>query len=231
MASKILMLFIAASVVSVSAQEGPAHFLLEIQNRISELNKADNSQESLSEMFQVLEKSLDMDYIAGFVLKRHIDTLSEEQIAKFESLFKEYIFWTFLFYFKNYIVRKGVDFQIGQVEALKKDQDYVIRSTAIVSEAQSIILDWRVKQEDSGNYKIINLTIEGIGFLKNIRNEFSSLIRSKGFDELLNILEQKIRGLEESNKNMQSEFSSIETYGVNFRPLFAKKGGINFLRY
>ena len=226
------MLFIAAAVVSVSAQEGPAHFLMEIQNRISELNKADNSKESLLEMLQVLEESLDMDYIAGFVLKRHIDALSEEQIAKFRSLFKEYISWTFVFYFKNYIVRKGVDFQIGQVKALKKDQGYVIRSTAIISETQSVILDWKVKQEDSGNYKIVNLAIEGgMGFLKNMRNEFSSFIRAKGFDELLNILEQKSRGLEESNKNMQSEFSSIETYGINFRPLFTKRGGMNFLNY
>ena len=117
------------------------------------------------------------------------------------------------------------------MEALKKDQDYVIRSTAIVSESQSVILDWRVKQEDSGNYKIVNLAIEGIGFLKSMRNEFSSLIRAKGFDELLNILEQKSRSLEEANKNMQSEFSSIETSGINFRPFFAKKGGMNFFSY
>ena len=231
MASKILMFFIATAVVSVSAQEGPAHFLMEIQNRIIELNKADNNKESLPEMLQVLEESLDMDYITGFVLKRHTDALSEEQTEKFKSLFKEYIFWTFVSHFKNYIVRKGVDFQIGQVKTLKKDQGYIIRSTATISKTQSIILDWKVKQEDSGNYKIVNLAIEGISFLKNMRNEFSSVIRAKGFDELLNILEQKTRNLEESNKNVQSEFSSIETYGINLRPLFAKKGGMSFLNY
>ena len=57
-----------------------------------------------------------------------------------------------------------------------------------------IAADWRVKHTKDGSPKIIDLKIEGISIAETKRDEFASLISSRGFDAFLDEIRSQAYG-------------------------------------
>jgi len=71
--------------------------------------------------------------------------------------------------------------QLDVLAARKRKKDYVVQSTLSGSEFENMRIDWRVRLMD-GNWKIVDVAIEGISMVVTQRSEFASVLRTSGGD-------------------------------------------------
>lgn len=122
-----------------------------------------------------------VDFISRLVLGRHYRTASEEQIETYTDLFPEYIIRSFTGRLGNY---NDQNIEV-QGTAPAGTRDLFVRSRLVTpnSKGDPIQADWRVRNID-GEFKIVDVKIEGVSMAITKREEFSSIIAKGGFDEL-----------------------------------------------
>ena len=144
---------------------------------------------------ELLNSNFDMRWIGQFVLGRHWRRASPEQRETYQKLFEESIVFTYTNQFDDY---SGQTFEVtGNTESGR----YRVVKSKIVDPANPrniVAVDWRLI-EDSENFRIVDVVIEGISMGITQRNEYSSVIESNGgqIDPLLVRMEEilvKLRG-------------------------------------
>ena len=124
---------------------------------------------------------VDVDGLGRFFLGSSIKDLSETQLKKYTEVFR-------VFFAKNISSRlQNYSDQNIKVTGSKKISDnYVLVNSKMVSKKdnQEIKIDWRVFNINN-KLVIRDLVVEGVSLAKAQREEFGSLLASKGFDGLI----------------------------------------------
>ena len=124
---------------------------------------------------------VDVDGLGRFFLGSSIKDLSETQLKKYTEVFR-------VFFAKNISSRlQNYSDQNIKVAGSKKISDnYVLVNSKMVSKKdnQEIKIDWRVFNINN-KLVIRDLVVEGVSLAKAQREEFGSLLASKGFDGLI----------------------------------------------
>ena len=56
---------------------------------------------------------------------------------------------------------------------------------------QAILVDYRLRG-DSGAFKIVDITVEGVSLLTTQRSEFNGIVERKGIDGLIEALKKQV---------------------------------------
>ena len=124
---------------------------------------------------------VDVDGLGRFTLGSSRKDLSETQLKKYAEIFR-------VFFAKNISSRlQNYSDQNIKVTGSKKISDnYVLVNSKMVSKKdnQEIKIDWRVFNINN-KLVIRDLVIEGLSLAKTQREEFASILASKGFDGLM----------------------------------------------
>ena len=67
------------------------------------------------------------------------------------------------------------------------DKDFIVSTHLVRPSGPAIAADWRVRVID-GQYRIIDIMVEGISMAITQRSEFASVVKRDGIDGLLTIL-------------------------------------------
>lgn len=142
---------------------------------------------------KLLQTNFDMAWIGQFVLGKHWRRASPDQRETYLKLFEESIVFTYTNQFDEY---SGQTFEVtGNTEA---DRFTLVKSKIVDPAApeSSVLVDWRLI-EDGGNFKIVDVVIEGISMGITQRNEYSAVIDSNGgkIDSLLAKMEEILENL------------------------------------
>ena len=148
------------------------------------------SEEDREKVFHgMLKDGFDMNFIGRFVLGINWRKASPQQQDEYQALFNEYIL-------KTYSTRLGgftnEEFKVtGTTPAGKKD---IMVHSQITRKGQSqpLTADWRVRLVD-GQPKVIDVVVEGVSMSISQRQEFASVVQSKGIDGLLETLKARIK--------------------------------------
>lgn len=131
---------------------------------------------------------VDMDFIARFVLGKNWRAATPAQQQAYIAAYKPFLL-------KNYASR--LTKYSGQTYSLKKtrnDGDTNIVTMEIAdSNGQSFLVDYRLRGSN-GNYKIVDVIVEGVSLLTTQRSEFASIIDQKGLDGLTEALKNQVAG-------------------------------------
>lgn len=128
----------------------------------------------------LLGKGFDLNYIGRLVLGRHWRGASGTQKSEFNEIFPEYV----LRIYASRLTEFGdEEFEMGGTSPAGR-RDVYVHSSVVRPNGPPIEADWRVRQKD-GEYKIIDLKIEGISMVLTQRDEFSGRISQVGLDGLL----------------------------------------------
>ncbi len=138
---------------------------------------------------ELLRAGFALDYISRFVLGRHWRKASPEQRREYRNLFTDYIIKTYSTRLDEY---HDETIEIGTGQAVGK-RDVLVESSIIQRDAPPIPVEWRVRYR-KGEFKVIDLKVEGISMAISQREEFSSVIQQKGIDGLIDSLRQKVAG-------------------------------------
>jgi phospholipid transport system substrate-binding protein len=124
---------------------------------------------------------VDVDGLGRFTLGSSRKDLSETQLKKYTEIFR-------VFFAKNISSRlQNYSDQNIKVTGSKKISDnYVLVNSKMISKKdnQEIKIDWRVFNINN-KLVIRDLVVEGLSLAKTQREEFGSILASKGFDGLM----------------------------------------------
>jgi phospholipid transport system substrate-binding protein len=182
----ILMLCFTSS-ISVANESNAEAFVLKLTSEAKVIfnDKALNKNDRLKKLNDLSLKYLDLDALAIYTLGDYKDKTSAQEKVNFEKLFKEY-------FIKN-MSSKLSDFSDQEVKITASKQineNNIIVQTKIFSkkDAHEINVDWRIFLKDN---KLLarDLVVEGLSLARTQKEEFASIIATKGFAGLISSLE------------------------------------------
>ena len=143
--------------------------------------------------YNLLNDALDMDFIGQFVLGRNWRTASKTQRADFIKVYRDLNIKTWSKRFNEF---KGKNFEFkGTSPSSSKGQVFVNTEVPMDQGAPAKVL-WRVREKD-GNYKIVDIIIEGVSLAQASRSEYTSFIKNNpgGLDALIKDLNDRLSKL------------------------------------
>ena len=131
---------------------------------------------------------VDVDGLGRFTLGSSRESLNEEQLKLYTKTFRTFFSKNIASRLQNYS-----DQDIKVTGSKKISDNYVLVSSKMISKKdnQEIIIDWRVFNVNN-KLVIRDLVVEGLSLAKTQREEFSSILASKGFEGLINNLNEFI---------------------------------------
>jgi phospholipid transport system substrate-binding protein len=116
---------------------------------------------------------------------------------KFKALLEENIVRNYAWRFRNY---NGQQLRLLGVRDANRDSTIVETEVEQTGDTPPIRVDWRVHQKD-GQYKVIDIVVEGISMMVTQRDEYVGYMRSNGgIDALLEALRKQNAALADRNQ-------------------------------
>ena len=172
---------------SYSSETSAEAFVLKLTNEAKLIfnDKSLNTDSRLKKLNDLSRSYLDLDALAGYTLGDYRDKATSSEKDNFNKLFREY-------FIKN-MSSKLNDFAEQELKILdskKINENNIIVSTKIFSkkDAQEIKVEWRIYTKES-KFLARDLVVEGLSLARTQKEEFASIIASKGFVGLINALE------------------------------------------
>jgi len=114
-------------------------------------------------------------------------TLSEPQQKRFTKAFIDLVVGN---YASGLAFYDGQSFKFSNPIFSKSGKTAKVRSSMQQAVGNPIIIDYKLSRK-TGNWKIIDLTIEGVNMVKSYRTQFLPRLKSLGVDCFLNDMESK----------------------------------------
>jgi len=177
---------------SYSSETSAEAFVLKLTNEAKLIfnDKSLNTDSRLKKLNDLSQSYLDLDALAGYTLGDYRDKATASEKDNFNKLFREY-------FIKNMSSKLNdfADQELKILDSKKINENNIIVSTKIFSkkDAQEIKVDWRIYTKES-KFLARDLVVEGLSLARTQKEEFASIIASKGFVGLIN-------GLENFNKS------------------------------
>ncbi len=180
--------------------EGASQFVKWLaEQAIAALRAPGMSLEQRETVFRnLLRQGFDLPFLGRFVLGRHWRTATPEQRNDFQQVFEEYILSTYSYRLGGYA---GESFTVLSARAAGSKDAMVSTRIARPSgppvkadwrpSGPPVKADWRVRVIN-GQYKIIDIMVEGVSMAVTQRCEFASVIKRNGFEGLLTALQARV---------------------------------------
>ena len=172
---------------SYSSETSAEAFVLKLTNEAKLIfnDKSLNTDSRLKKLNDLSQSYLDLDALAGYTLGDYRDKATASEKDNFNKLFREY-------FIKNMSSKLNdfADQDLKIIDSKKINDNNIIVSTKVFSkkDAQEIAVEWRIYIKDS---KLLarDLVVEGLSLARTQKEEFSSIIASKGFVGVISALE------------------------------------------
>ncbi len=144
---------------------------------VAALTKVDVPREERVRRFRsLLHEHFAVNTIGRWVLGRYWRAASEPQREEYLKLFEELIVSTYVDRFTRY---SGEDFAVTRT-VRNSDRDTLVFSVISRPQgAEPISVGWRVRGHE-GQFKIVDVVVEGVSMGQTQRSEFASVIRRNG---------------------------------------------------
>ena len=167
-------------------------FIEELGSRvITEVANVQISPEQRENNFRKLYlNAFDNEYISKFVLGRHwnkIDNLTKQTFIK---SFNDYLIMIYAPKFR------GWSGEFVTLDSEFQDNMYIVSMSLVSAEKKPTLkLDWRMYIAKTGEFRILDVNIDGVSMLVTQRAEFSSVIKNhpKGVKGLIEQMVDKVK--------------------------------------
>ena len=188
----VLMAFSFNANAQVNAQAAEKFIKDTTAKGIEQIINANISQaEKDKRFYDLLNGALDLDFIGQFVLGRNWRTATPEQRKEFISVYRDLNIATWSKRFNEF---KGKNFVFkGTTPSSSKGQIFV-DTVVPMDQGEPAKVVWRVR-EKNGDYKIVDIIIEGVSLAQSARSEYTAFIKNNpgGIDALIKDLQAKLK--------------------------------------
>jgi len=172
-------------------------FVEEIGNKIINIAGEKNIPEAKirDKIIAEIDRVIDSEWIAKFVLGKNYKNLSDQQKLDFVRLYREFMINTYGPKFKNY---NGKKFTVNEVT--RQNSFFIAKAEFLPKESDTAIMtDFRVKKKD-GKFYVLDFIAEGISLIETQRSEFNATIDQNGVEPFLKNLDQKVKNLKNNKR-------------------------------
>ena len=141
--------------------------------------------ERLENFRTVLAEGMALDVIGKFMIGEARKTMSEDQTARYNRIFPQYITQLYAEQFQEIV---GKPLKVIEAKSIGA-RDVIVRTQFDRKERAPIMVDWRVRQLRSGERKAIDIIVSGVSIMLVKREEFSAFVAANGVDALMDRLE------------------------------------------
>lgn len=179
MGAVLLLLFLimiprsAASIEGEGAQNFVQSMGDEVVRSISDPEKS--AAHKKQELKIILEDRFDTQAIGRFALGRYWKDLTPDQQEEYLTLYENLVVSMYARRFSDY---QGEIFKVSGVIPMGAS-DFIVRSLIIRKSEQNISVEWRVRMKDD-QYKIIDVSVEGVSMIITHKADFASTIQREG---------------------------------------------------
>jgi phospholipid transport system substrate-binding protein len=159
----------------------------ELTERKAELERDRGQLYELVE--RVIVKHIAVDKVAKLVLARHWRNASLEQRTRFTDEFKNLLIRTYASALFNYTGREKMDFRPLQLTG--DERTTVVRTDVKLPGVRAFPVNYKFLRLESGEWKIFDVTIDGISLVTIYRASYARTVQTKGLDSLILRLENK----------------------------------------
>ena len=165
--------------------EGARAFILALSDdALRVLDDTTLTQQERDDRYRdILSEGFALDYIARLVLGRHGRKATKEQMEEYTRIFPDYILNIYVHRLTEY----GDEQFIVSDTAPAGKKDLYVRSEIVRPNGPPVAADWRVRIR-KGEFKIIDLKIEGISMASTQRERFAAKIAEVGIAGLIQSL-------------------------------------------
>ncbi len=153
---------------------------------------ADHATELYNLVDRLLLPSFDVEYAGKQVLgKTHWNAATVEQRTKFIEVFYGFLIKTYA---------KGVlEFDQDRLTVLpdpsysKDGRKVLVRTQLMLDGSDDVLINYALRQTPDG-WKIYDVRIDGVSYIKNYRSQFDAEISARGIDAVIQRLEEEAAG-------------------------------------
>ena len=188
----ILIFFLSFLISNISFAKNPSDLINEIVDDASKVLSSDDPVESkIIKLNDIAERSVDIDGIGMYTLGKYRKSISEEEISKYQKLFKSYFLKSFSSRLVDY-----TDPKIDVVSEKKVSDNYTIVNSVLAANKgrPEVKIDWRIYTKNPDKLLIRDLMVEGLSLARTQKEEFNSVIQNNNGDinSLFKVLEEFI---------------------------------------
>lgn len=144
------------------------------------------TEDRIRSIEQIVYGRFDLYVMSRLVLARSWKRFSEEQKAEYVEEFKKYLTNSYGSRIERYDQQR-VEI-VGEREEARGD--VVIQTKIVGGEFEGALVDYRLRNQN-GEWRVIDVVIEGISMVSNYRDQFKSIVSSGGPELLLEKLKEK----------------------------------------
>lgn len=154
----------------------------------------------------IAESHFDFAEMSKSAIGYHWKTLTPAQQSEFVPLFTTFIEDAYLSRIESYSVEKiNQQIQSSMIQFIKQTTDgpdyATVYSTVVLQDRKNPIAVNYLMRHDGNEWKIYDITIDAISVIANYRNQFNRVLNNDGYDKLVELLRQKIQGLQQQATN------------------------------
>ncbi len=156
---------------------------IEAKSRATASNSSLNSAQKVEKLSSIFLDVVDTEWMAKFAMGKSWNSISSTDQQKYLNAYRKYLVRSYADKFSKYT---GQAVTINAISPSTNQQFMV--DTTITLNGQPFVISYRCKLYSPDNIKIRDITAEGISLLSTQRSEFNSLISQRGFDGLIEAL-------------------------------------------
>ena len=188
----ILIIYLSFLISNISYAKNPSDLINEIVDDASKVLSSDDPVESkIIKLNDIAERSVDINGIGMYTLGKYRKSISEEEISKYQKLFKSYFLKSFSSRLVDY-----TDPKIDVVSEKKVSDNYTIVNSVLAANKgrPEVKIDWRIYTKNPDKLLIRDLMVEGLSLARTQKEEFNSVIQNNNGDinSLFKVLEEFI---------------------------------------
>lgn len=153
--------------------------------RDNELKNPDNRDRRRQEIVMVVDKRFDFDEITRRSLAIHWKKRTPEEKREFVSLFHNLLEKTYMKRIEAY-----EDEEIIYTDEETENGYSSVKIKIVSRKNADALIIFRLHRKNA-QWRVYDVVIEGVSLVKNYRTQFSQVIRSKSYDELVRKLREK----------------------------------------
>ena len=138
-------------------------------------------------LYPAITRSHDLTKIARIVIGKEWDTLTEKQQAELVDVFIRLSVASYAHNFKSFA---GESFRFESEEQTSRG-GMVVHTSLLIPDSKPVRFDYMLKEKTNG-WSIINIIADGVSDLALKRSEYTSILKSQGFDVLITQINEKI---------------------------------------
>jgi phospholipid transport system substrate-binding protein len=163
-----------------------------------------NDSEKKKILQDMFSQNVDIKWMAKFVLGRGWNNATNEQRRRYMQAYQKYLVNNYTKRFSDY---SGSQYKITDIRRQSNNQYIVVMNIKTNTQKKQEIQAGYWVRAQGGNFKISDIIIEGVSLIVTQREDFSSVLKRDGMEQLIKNIEAK------SSDNVTNLFP----YAVNHR--------------